>query len=86
MRQVGHRHALTDTPIEQRLNFFTLAGAELARVDLRCLFVLETRAEKHELRGFIDRIVGAVSEPDVRRSETLRAMAYEFFDSSGIGG
>jgi hypothetical protein len=47
--------------------------------------VLQTCTEENELSRFIDSIVGAMSEPQVRAAQQTRAVTYEFFDSSWFG-
>ncbi len=85
MREICHRYALVDAPLEQLQHLFALPRAEFPRINFRRIFVLQTGTEEHQLCGLIERIIGAMSKPEVGRAEQLCSMADQVFDGAQLG-
>ena len=74
MREICSGNALGDAPLEQRQDRCALVGGELPAVHISRIFVPQPRAEEYELGRFVERVVGAVAEPQMRFLEQQRAV------------
>ena len=59
-------------------------GVELLAVDVGRVLVPQLRAEEHELGRFVERVVGAVPEPQLRLLEQQRAVVNQLLDRRRI--
>ena len=73
MGKIGQRQPLADAPLEQRVDARHPARREYVAIDAGAPIMRETGNEEHQLRGFVARLRGAMTEMDPRGAQRLGA-------------
>jgi protein SCO1/2 len=83
-REIGGRHALANAPLEKREDGTPFLLCQHVCVRCRRILVAKPRAEERQLRSVVDRIVGAVAEPQPRALEHPGPVRDHGLGSGGI--